>query len=242
VGVFRAHRLASAGFTVVHTREVTGMRNVFVVVTLLALVASSAAASPSDDARAYHEKAKAAFALEKYTQAAESFERAFELKPDPAILYNAALSHRLAGNKERALGLYQNYLRVFGHVGKWMEVETRIDELKKAIAQDHAVATSPPTTTEPLKGEAPEHKPVEPPSGDVRPTPPAAPPPATGANAPVLVARPADAEEARPLTSRPLFWVGVGAGVAAVATVVLFVALSGTKDPVPSMGGFTAGN
>lgn len=222
------------------------MRSTFFLALLIAVAAGPAVASPSDDARAYHDKAKAAFALEKYPQAAEAFERAFELKPDAAILYNAALSHRLAGNKERALGLYQNYLRVFGHVGKWMEVETRIDELKKAIAQDHAVATSPPTTTEPLKGETPEHKPVEPPGNDVRPLP--APHPVTAAPAepaaPVLVARPTAAgdDESRPLTSRPLFWVGVGAGVAAIVTVVLVVALSGTKDPMASLGTFTAGN
>jgi hypothetical protein len=222
------------------TREMTVMRSTFFALFVALLAAAPAQATPSDDARAYHDKAKAAFALEKYTQAAEAFERAFELKPDAAILYNAALSHRLAGNKERALGLYQNYLRVFGHVGKWMEVETRIEELKKAIAQDRAVATSPPTTTEPLKGETPEHKPVEPPSAEVRlvvvPPPAAAP-----AAAPVLVATPEPRDEERPLTSRPLFWVGVGAGVAAIATVVLVVALSGSKDPMASIGAFTAG-
>jgi len=38
----------------------------------------------ADQARAYHEKAKAAFALSHYGQAAEFFEKAFELKSDPA--------------------------------------------------------------------------------------------------------------------------------------------------------------
>ncbi len=77
------------------------------------------------------------------------FERAFELKADPAILYNAALSHRLAGNKDRALALYQNYLRVFGHVGKWTEVEARVAELKTAIAEDQALA--PPPAAKPVE-------------------------------------------------------------------------------------------
>src|SRR6185312_16914961 len=70
--------------------------------------AAEAGGSDADEARAYHEKAKAAFALSHYAQAAEFFEKAFELKADPALLYNAAQSHRLAGNKQRALTLYQN--------------------------------------------------------------------------------------------------------------------------------------
>jgi hypothetical protein len=116
------------------------LRRIFFVTLLAISVGGRAFASPSSEARAYHEKAKSAFALEKYAQAAEYFERAFELKADPAILYNAALSHRLAGNKDRALALYQNYLRVFGHVGKWTEVEARVAELKTAIAEDQALA------------------------------------------------------------------------------------------------------
>jgi hypothetical protein len=59
------------------------------------------------------------------------FEKAFELKSDPALLYNAAQSHRLAGNKERALALYQNHLRVYGRDAKAASIETRIEELKR---------------------------------------------------------------------------------------------------------------
>ena len=62
--------------------------------------------------RDYLDKATAAFAFNRYAVAAENYEKAFELKPDPAVLYNAAQAHRLAGNKERALDLYQSYPHV----------------------------------------------------------------------------------------------------------------------------------
>jgi tetratricopeptide (TPR) repeat protein len=115
---------------------------------LLASVTARAAEggpSDADEARAYHEKAKAAFALSHYAQAAEFFEKAFELKSDPALLYNAAQSHRLAGNKQRALTLYQNYLHVYGRDERRPQIEMRIEELKKAIEKDRTeVPASPP--------------------------------------------------------------------------------------------------
>ena len=107
--------------------------------------AAEGGSTDAEEARAYHEKAKAAFALSHYAQAAEFFEKAFELKSDPALLYNAAQSHRLAGNKQRALTLYQNYLHVYGRDERRAQIEMRIEELKKAIEKDRTeVPASPP--------------------------------------------------------------------------------------------------
>ena len=61
-----------------------------------------AGAPGGDDARSYLDKATSAYGLGRYAVAAENFEKAYELKPDLALLYNAAQSHRLAGNKQRA--------------------------------------------------------------------------------------------------------------------------------------------
>ena len=119
------------------------------VVGLVALLsfasAGRARADANDEARAYLERAKAAFALSHYAQAADYFEKAFELKSDRALLFNAAQSHRLAGNKERALALYQNYLRVYGNDEKAAQIEQRIEELKRAIEHDRKeTPASPP--------------------------------------------------------------------------------------------------
>jgi tetratricopeptide (TPR) repeat protein len=166
---------------------------VWVVLALSALlpllsVGSARADDEADQARAYHEKAKAAFALSHYAQAAEFFEKAFELKSDPALLYNAAQSHRLAGNKERALTLYQNYLHVYGRDDRRAQIETRISELKKAIDRDRTEVPAPPpsnwppgTKPPPGTGAAATSPPFEP----IKPAPPAGRPRAA---APVVVA------------------------------------------------------
>src|SRR5438045_2057945 len=99
-------------------------------------LAGRAEAGNVDEARGYVERATAEYALNKYAAAAENFEKAFELKPDPALLYNAAQSYRLAGNKERALALYESYLRVYPKEKKRAEIESHIQQLRLAIQHD----------------------------------------------------------------------------------------------------------
>src|SRR5262245_50081387 len=84
-----------------------------IAATLLALQGWAWSAGSSKDARRMYEEATAAFGLGRYGEAAEKYEGAFALRPDPALLYNAAQSYRLAGNKQRALELYRNYVRLY---------------------------------------------------------------------------------------------------------------------------------
>ena len=185
-----------------------------------------------DEVRDYLDKATAAFALSRYAVAAENYEKAFELKPDPAVLYNAAQAHRLAGNKERALELYQSYLRMYG-AEKRAEVEKHVENLKQAIEKDHAVATSPPTTPAPVGG---------PPSRRRRPRPsrrrpgpsrrrpcrrrsrPArrSPPPLRSRRSrrqptPVLVTQASPPPDDGSIVKKPWFWIVVGGAVVAAA-------------------------
>jgi tetratricopeptide (TPR) repeat protein len=100
---------------------------------------------------ARYEKGNAAFALGNYAEAAKEYEAAFGLKPDPALLYNAAQAHRLANNKERALLLYQNLLRVYGQkIGNRDEVQRHIATLRQAIEVENQSRTSPPTEPAPV--------------------------------------------------------------------------------------------
>lgn len=199
------------------------------VVALLSLsfaLPLCAHAADYSEARAHFEKGNAAYALGDYAAAAAEYERAFQLKPDPALLYNAAQSHRVAGNKTRALLLYQNYLRVYGSVVQnGEEVQRHIDTLRKAIESDQNAQTSPPTA--PM---------VQQPTV----TPPPRVPQETAA--PVLVAAAPQRDE-RPLVKKPWFWIATGAAVVVVAGVAigLGVGLSGTKNPTPSLGA-VAGN
>jgi tetratricopeptide (TPR) repeat protein len=203
------------------------------------IFARANAAGAAEDADAYLQKAKTAFALGRHAEAAEAYEKAFEFKQDPAVLYNAAQAYRLAGNKEHALTLYENYLRVFGVKEKRAEVEAHIEALKKAIAHDKEVANSPPTGTEPVGGAPAGSVPAPASASPIRLDPPEAPaPPASAASPPVLVSQPSDApaEKDRPVTKKPWFWAVVGGGIAAAVVVGFLVARGGSKDPVPSIG------
>jgi hypothetical protein len=230
------------------------------LVLLLSTVAlgGQARADNVEEARAYVNKATAAYALNHYAVAAENFEKAFELKPDPALLYNAAQAYRLAGNKERALELYESYVRVYtGKKEMRPDIEGHIKQLKEAIERDRAAATSPPTTTMPVGGAPGEGR--EPPVTSPPPVSPVTPiAPATATSAPGAVA-PASAStetggsavvltqtaqqpgQSDSVTKKTWFWVAVGGGVAAAVIVGLLVGLSGT-DPASASIGKVNGN
>ncbi|MEP6653176.1 MAG: hypothetical protein ABJA82_07440 [Myxococcales bacterium] len=223
----------------------TSRTSVVLVSCLLAVppLANRARAGDGDEAPAYLDKATAAFALNRYAIAAENFEKAFELKPDPALLYNAAQAHRLAGNKERALALYESYLRTYGRRDKRDEIEGRINELKQAIEHDKAVATSPPVTTESVgsvkestgKGSLPAAAPAA--AGTAGTALPAVPPPVEDRSAPVLVNQPGEGPLRNDsLTKKPWFWIATGGAVVAAAVVVLLVATVGSNPATASIG------
>ncbi|HEY7373991.1 MAG TPA: hypothetical protein VIF57_17655 [Polyangia bacterium] len=238
------------------------------VVGLVALLsfasAGRARADANDEARAYLERAKAAFALSHYAQAADYFEKAFELKSDRALLFNAAQSHRLAGNKERALALYQNYLRVYGNDEKAAQIEQRIDELKRAIEHDRKETPASPPPGWPggvPPGRGPAARTAAP-AGTAAPPGPSNPPPAApveplasnaGSSAPPSPLNPADSQpasgapvltksaspgdaESTPLTHKAWFWGVVGGGVVVAVVTVLFLTMSKTNDPSPTFG------
>ena len=107
-------------------------------VTLLALAVSgrpALAAEPSPARKAYDE-ATAAFGLGHYAEAAQKYETAFSLRPDPALLYDAAQAYRLAGNRRRALELYRNYLRLYPNRQNADEARNQVATLTKAIEEE----------------------------------------------------------------------------------------------------------
>jgi tetratricopeptide (TPR) repeat protein len=120
-------------------------RNVARLLLLATLAAAYRPAIAADDeeAKGHYEKATAAYALGHFGEAAEHYEKAFALKPDPALLYNAAQAYRRAGNRERALALYTSYLQVFPN-GPNTEVAARwAQELKATLAAERARAPAP---------------------------------------------------------------------------------------------------
>ena len=204
-----------------------------VVVCLALLFACATAVAEEPDAKTLFTRGRTAYALGRFAEAAELFEKAFELKEDPAILYNAAQAHRLAGDKKKALVLYQNYLRMFGERENAAEVERRIGELKAAIEAEQKANTSPPTGLLNDKTEPATTPPTTPPP-EVAPPPPAAPVAAT--------TPPPAAVEKKPITRRGWFWGVVVGGAVVVAGAVTLGVVLGTpkKNPAATLGAVQA--
>lgn len=180
-----------------------------------------------NDAKSIYDHALSLYALGKYAEAAPLFERAFEMKPVPALLYNAAQAHRLAGHAERAVTLYESYLRLYGDPARRPEIEAHIAELKTAIAAQQHAATAPPTGAD------------TPPPGTALPTtsePSTSPAPtATPASETLTTSAP---PAKKPLIKKPWFWVAVGGGVLVVTGVIVGIAVGtrGHTSPPASFG------
>jgi len=201
-------------------------------IALVALVAMlggpAAAAEDGKSARQLYDEATAAFGLGRYADAAAKYEAAFSVRPDPALLYNAAQSYRLAGNKARALELYRNYVHLYPDRPNTADARNHIAALSRALQDEPAPAPGAGTP-------APLPMPAAPP---VTAAPVSAPAPAlaTTAPAPVLVAAAGPGAEEQPsLVRRPWFWVAVGAVLAGGALAVV-LATRGTKYPDASLG------
>jgi tetratricopeptide (TPR) repeat protein len=117
--------------------------------TIACILVAARAQADTAAAKSFFESGSVAFALGDYSGAANDYERAFAEKPDPALLYNAAQAHRLAGNPRRALLLYRSYQStpLFTDRPALKQVARRITELENALAGEDAAAHAEPTET-----------------------------------------------------------------------------------------------
>jgi tetratricopeptide (TPR) repeat protein len=219
----------------------------------------SAIAHADDDAKSLFERGTALFALHRFADAAALYEKAFELKPDPAILYNAAQAHRLAGNGSRALELYQGLLRLYpGKIANRAEVLEHVRQLELALETAQRARNAPPVTPLPAAKPA-RNRPFATTSASASAAPSseshsasaktssatALPPsPAVAKIALHQPASPVIARASPPLrhesiTKRRWFWGVVASGAAVViagATVGIVIGTSKTIVPTPSFG------
>jgi tetratricopeptide (TPR) repeat protein len=224
--------------------------SVAVTVLMVLLAAPGASAAPaSKDARRIYDEATAAFGLGRYGEAAEKYEAAFGIRPDPALLYNAAQAYRLAGNKQRALELYRNYVRLYPDGTNADDARTHVAGLKKAIEDERGttetarrpvapapVAKAPPAVTVPPSGAtAPAMPPPTETATPVAPLP-TAPAPAADTSVPMLTRPAPPADEKTSLTHQTWFWVAAGAAAVLVGTTVILLATRGEKFPDATYG------
>ena len=155
------------------------------IATLSLLVASAAWAQAKPDskvaAKEHYVRGTSYYDLGKYDEAIKEFEAAYQLKNDPAFLYNLAQSYRLAGNAERALHFYRTYLRYMPKAPNRAENEDRIAALERQMATESKATTTPPPvgTTPPPGSTTPPPTGTTPPANTTPPTVTVTPPPPT---------------------------------------------------------------
>lgn len=130
---------------------------------LLALALSSTARADTDDPKALFERATVEFRLGRFHDAARTYERVYELHHDPVILYNCAQSYRLANEPEKALIFYKSYLSSTDATNR-EEVEGRIAELERVIAEQKKANERPPNEVVVPKPPPTEGKALPPPT------------------------------------------------------------------------------
>jgi tetratricopeptide (TPR) repeat protein len=151
------------------------------------LLASPAQAQPDDDARAraraHYISGTKFFDLAKYDDAIREYEQAYHEKDDPALLYNLAQAHRLAGHPAEAVHFYKVFLQKLPKAPNREEVALKIRELEKLIEQQQRSRNIPPDSAmqpaQPTPPTPTEHPPAnEPPPAATTPPPAATTPPA----------------------------------------------------------------
>jgi tetratricopeptide (TPR) repeat protein len=188
---------------------------VWVPATLLLLASATAVAA--DDAKAHYQKATAHFAVGEYRDAAIEYEEAFKLKQDPAILFNAAQSFRLAGDSQKALLLYNNIVKLYPSTQYAKDSKERIEKLAQATTTPPAATPAPVT-------------PIPPPAPMVVAPPPAIDPAAStaGASATIVSTAPPSTSDAHPIYTRWWFWTAVGVVLAGATITVIAVSSGGS--------------
>ena len=158
------------------------------VVVSAALICAPVTASAQDKdadnkaaAKEHWSRGTSFYDLGRYDQAITEFEAAYQLKNDPAFLYNLAQAYRMAGKHERAVHFYKTYLRYVPKAPNRADIEEKIKTGEQLAAQQSAGTLPPPTTTTPppTTTTPPPGQTTPPPGGELGavPTPPGELPP-----------------------------------------------------------------
>jgi tetratricopeptide (TPR) repeat protein len=115
----------------------------------LAVVAYAPGANADPPITAYEHarRARTAFNLGRYLEAAMEYEQAYEQKEDPSLLFNIGQAYRLAGKHEAAVRVYKSFLHQVPNTSERADVERRIAELTQLIERERRAREAPPMGT-----------------------------------------------------------------------------------------------
>jgi hypothetical protein len=161
------------------------VKRALVAAAVAAVVLTASAAHAQSEAQEHFKRGVKLYNLGHFQEAIPEFEKAYDLDPQPILLFNIAQSHRQNGNKERALFFYRRYLEQEPNATKRADVEQRMKELAQELQQETEQKQKPPTEVTPP---APTSGPAAP---AATPAPaPTSPPVVTGGPTPELSAVP----------------------------------------------------
>jgi len=130
-----------------------GLASVVVSAALICAPLTSSAQDKEADnkaaAKEHWSRGTSFYDLGRYDQAITEFEAAYQLKNDPAFLFNLAQAYRMAGKHERAVHFYKTYLRYVPKAPNRADIEEKIKTGEQLAAQQAAGTLPPPTTTTP---------------------------------------------------------------------------------------------
>src|SRR5262249_8727523 len=89
-------------------------------------------------------RANALFQIGKVKEALELYEKAYQLKAHPAILFNIAQCHRELKEYQQAVRTYEANLVAFPDSPKRVAVEALIKELQELLKKEEATKAQPP--------------------------------------------------------------------------------------------------
>lgn len=92
----------------------------------------------------HYEKATRAYDVQKYEEAVDEYQKAYEIGGDPAMLYNVAQSYRLNDQLPEALRFYRRYLQRSPNARNREDVERKIADLEKTVEERRKAAAVAP--------------------------------------------------------------------------------------------------
>ena len=134
----------------------------------VALAAHSAAADDpaTRDARRHFERGEKLYALTRFSEALDEYQKAFDAKPIPDFLFNIGQCYRNLGDYDSAIFSYRKYLTLAPDAPNRAQVEQLIRDLEaKRTASDTqrlGLKRPPPATAPPAEPPPAEHPPDRP--------------------------------------------------------------------------------
>ena len=103
---------------------------------LLALVRAAYAEDPAERAaKRHYERGQKLYNLQKFDEALEQFQKAFDASPLPGFLFNIGQCHRNLGDYDAAIFSFKRYLKLDPEADNREQVEELIDELEQKKAE-----------------------------------------------------------------------------------------------------------